>query len=206
MAAGAGRDNHPAPVQEGSGAQHQEFRHRVVRARLCGVARAARATTGRSAAYQFLEDCEWIPIIGARYQMGVDGVAVLLILLTTLLGWIAVALFVEVHPEAREGVLRPAAAVADLRARRLLLRGPLPLLISSSRSRSCRCTSSSASGAASAGSTPPSSSSSTRWSARWSCCSALIKMYFLTQDAALMGAMAEATIDARRGEPRGAAN
>src|SRR6185436_1261684 len=39
--------------------------------------------------YQFLEDCKWIPVIGARYQMGVDGVAVLLILLTTLLGWIA---------------------------------------------------------------------------------------------------------------------
>jgi NADH-quinone oxidoreductase subunit M len=29
---------------------------------------------------------QWIPIIGARYQMGVDGVAVLLIVLTTLLG------------------------------------------------------------------------------------------------------------------------
>jgi NADH-quinone oxidoreductase subunit M len=39
--------------------------------------------------FQFLEDKDWIPIIGARYQMGVDGVAVLLILLTTLLGWIA---------------------------------------------------------------------------------------------------------------------
>src|SRR5205085_11650976 len=39
--------------------------------------------------FQFLEDAQWIPIIGARYQMGVDGVAVLLILLTTLLGWIA---------------------------------------------------------------------------------------------------------------------
>jgi NADH-quinone oxidoreductase subunit M len=38
---------------------------------------------------QFLEDREWIPIIGARYQMGADGVAVLLIVLTTLLGWIA---------------------------------------------------------------------------------------------------------------------
>ncbi|HEX8354120.1 MAG TPA: NADH-quinone oxidoreductase subunit M, partial [Pyrinomonadaceae bacterium] len=39
--------------------------------------------------YQFLEDCQWIPIIGARYQMAADGVAVLLILLTTLLGCIA---------------------------------------------------------------------------------------------------------------------
>src|SRR5256886_468356 len=38
---------------------------------------------------QFLEDHTWIPIIGARYQMGVDGVAVLLIMLTTLLGVIA---------------------------------------------------------------------------------------------------------------------
>jgi NADH-quinone oxidoreductase subunit M len=39
--------------------------------------------------FQFIEDAEWIPVIGARYQMGADGVAVLLILLTTLLGWIA---------------------------------------------------------------------------------------------------------------------
>src|SRR5688500_2368895 len=38
---------------------------------------------------QFLEDHQWIPVIGARYQMGVDGVAVLLIVLTTLLGAIA---------------------------------------------------------------------------------------------------------------------
>jgi NADH-quinone oxidoreductase subunit M len=39
--------------------------------------------------FQFLEDAQWIPVIGARYQMAADGVAVLLILLTTLLGWIA---------------------------------------------------------------------------------------------------------------------
>src|SRR3989440_5069973 len=38
---------------------------------------------------QFLEDQSWIPVIGARYQMGVDGVALLLIVLTTLLGLIA---------------------------------------------------------------------------------------------------------------------
>ena len=38
---------------------------------------------------QFLEDIKWIPVIGARYQMGADGVAVLLIVLTTLLGVIA---------------------------------------------------------------------------------------------------------------------
>src|SRR4026208_1275667 len=38
---------------------------------------------------QFLEDHQWIPVIGARYQMGADGAAVLLIVLTTLLGVIA---------------------------------------------------------------------------------------------------------------------
>jgi NADH-quinone oxidoreductase subunit M len=42
-----------------------------------------------SGGLQFIEDAQWIPVIGARYQLGVDGVAVLLILLTTLLGWIA---------------------------------------------------------------------------------------------------------------------
>src|ERR1041384_5134411 len=38
---------------------------------------------------QFLEDHEWIPIIVARYQMGVDCVAGLVIVLTTTLGVIA---------------------------------------------------------------------------------------------------------------------
>lgn len=38
---------------------------------------------------QFIEDAQWIPAIGARYQMGVDGVSVLLIWLTTLLGLIS---------------------------------------------------------------------------------------------------------------------
>ena len=39
--------------------------------------------------FQFLEDRQWIPVIGARYQMGVDGVSVLLIVLTTFLGVLA---------------------------------------------------------------------------------------------------------------------
>src|SRR3954465_5495653 len=38
---------------------------------------------------QFLEDIQWIPVIGARYQMGADGVAILLIVLTTFLGVLA---------------------------------------------------------------------------------------------------------------------
>jgi len=38
---------------------------------------------------QFTEDHSWIPVLGARYQMGADGVAVLLIALTTFLGVLA---------------------------------------------------------------------------------------------------------------------
>src|SRR5262252_4027265 len=40
--------------------------------------------------FQFIERADWIPSIGARYFLGVDGLAVLLILLTTMMGFIAV--------------------------------------------------------------------------------------------------------------------
>jgi NADH-quinone oxidoreductase subunit M len=40
---------------------------------------------------QFLEDRAWIPGLGARYQLGVDGVSILLIVMTTLLGLLACA-------------------------------------------------------------------------------------------------------------------
>jgi NADH-quinone oxidoreductase subunit M len=40
--------------------------------------------------WQFVERAEWIPSIGASYFLGVDGLSTLLILLTTLLGFIAV--------------------------------------------------------------------------------------------------------------------
>ena len=39
--------------------------------------------------FQFIEDHGWIPSIGVRYQMGIDGLALVLIVLTTLLGVIA---------------------------------------------------------------------------------------------------------------------
>jgi NADH-quinone oxidoreductase subunit M len=39
--------------------------------------------------FQFIEDHQWIPTIGVRYQVGIDGLALVLIVLTTLLGAIA---------------------------------------------------------------------------------------------------------------------
>jgi NADH-quinone oxidoreductase subunit M len=44
----------------------------------------------QSAEYQFVERAAWIPSIGAEYFLGVDGLSTLLILLTTLMGFIAV--------------------------------------------------------------------------------------------------------------------
>jgi NADH-quinone oxidoreductase subunit M len=38
---------------------------------------------------QFIEDAAWIPLLGARYSLGADGISVVLVLLTTLLGVLA---------------------------------------------------------------------------------------------------------------------
>ena len=43
-----------------------------------------------SAGFLFREDLDWIPSLGVRYSLGVDGIAALLILLTTLLSFISV--------------------------------------------------------------------------------------------------------------------
>ena len=40
--------------------------------------------------FTFEENAEWIPSIGARYHLGIDGISLLLIMLTTFLGMIAI--------------------------------------------------------------------------------------------------------------------
>ncbi len=40
--------------------------------------------------FQFVENLDWIPSIGARYTLGIDGVSFLLVMLTTLLGAISI--------------------------------------------------------------------------------------------------------------------
>jgi len=42
------------------------------------------------AGYQFEERAEWIPALGANYHIGLDGISLLLIMLTTLMGFIAI--------------------------------------------------------------------------------------------------------------------
>lgn len=40
--------------------------------------------------YQFVENFEWIPFLGARYHLGLDGISLLLVMLTTLTGFLAI--------------------------------------------------------------------------------------------------------------------
>src|ERR1051325_766980 len=39
---------------------------------------------------QFIEDYDWIPFLGARYQLGIDGLSLVLVMLTTLIGVVSV--------------------------------------------------------------------------------------------------------------------
>ncbi len=40
--------------------------------------------------YQFVERADWIPTLGAHYHLGIDGLSLLLVMLTTLLGFISI--------------------------------------------------------------------------------------------------------------------
>ncbi len=40
--------------------------------------------------FQMVESIDWIPSLGARYEIGIDGISLLLVMLTTLIGFLAV--------------------------------------------------------------------------------------------------------------------
>src|SRR5215831_21373070 len=42
------------------------------------------------AGFQFEERFDWIPSLGAHYHIGIDGISLLLVMLTTLMGFIAI--------------------------------------------------------------------------------------------------------------------
>jgi len=43
-----------------------------------------------AAGFRFVQEADWIPALGVRYLVGVDGISMLLVLLTTVLGFVAV--------------------------------------------------------------------------------------------------------------------
>src|SRR5215510_14908510 len=44
----------------------------------------------RTKDFQFVEKANWIPSIGASYHLGIDGLGLLLVMLTTLLGFLSI--------------------------------------------------------------------------------------------------------------------
>src|SRR6266853_443244 len=53
--------------------------------------------------FSFEESAEWIPSIGAKYHLGIDGISLLLVLLTTLLGMIAIlSSWSAIHQRTKE--------------------------------------------------------------------------------------------------------
>src|SRR5579883_1127559 len=45
---------------------------------------------GATAGYQYVENVPWLPTLGISYHLGVDGLSMLLVFLTTMLSWISV--------------------------------------------------------------------------------------------------------------------
>jgi len=53
--------------------------------------------------FTFQEDASWIPSIGARYHLGIDGISLLLVMLTTFLGMIAIlSSWSAIHTRTKE--------------------------------------------------------------------------------------------------------
>ena len=68
--------------------------------------------------FQFVENASWIPSIGAHFTLGIDGLSLLMVMLTTVLGAISILVLVDRDPQTREGILHSAAAAADRHAGR----------------------------------------------------------------------------------------
>src|SRR5260221_14670870 len=43
-----------------------------------------------AAGFQMVERADWIPSLGAKYLIGIDGISLLLVMLTTLVGFLAI--------------------------------------------------------------------------------------------------------------------
>ena len=121
--------------------------------------------------FTFVESADWIPSIGARYTLGLDGISFLLVMLTTFLGmiailssWSAIQLRTKEYYILSCSCSRPACSASSCPS-------TSSFSMFSGKSCSCLCISSSVSGAAIAAYTRPSNSSCTPWPVRSSCCS-----------------------------------
>src|SRR5437879_13408778 len=57
----------------------------------------------RTKDFQFVEKASWIPSIGASYHLGIDGFGLLLVILTTAIGFLAIlASWTAIHDRLKE--------------------------------------------------------------------------------------------------------
>src|SRR5207248_1913557 len=53
--------------------------------------------------FQFVEHASWIPSIGATYHLGIDGLGLMLVILTTAIGFLAIlASWTAIHDRLKE--------------------------------------------------------------------------------------------------------
>ena len=107
--------------------------------------------------FQFVEKASWIPLLGATYHLGIDGIGLLLVMLTTVVGFLAVlSSWNAINDRLKE-------YYAFFMVLQTGMLGVFMALDSccfscSGRRCWCRCISSSPSGAARGAAMPPSSS------------------------------------------------
>ena len=53
--------------------------------------------------YQFLERADWIPSLGVQYLVGIDGISLLMVMLTTVMGFVAIfSSWVSINDRVKE--------------------------------------------------------------------------------------------------------
>ena len=82
--------HHVRPEERSAGDDPQVRDHRRVRRLPRCRCPSGSPSTASGELFQFRESAAWIPSIGVRYDFGIDGITLLLVLLTTLLGVLAV--------------------------------------------------------------------------------------------------------------------
>ena len=141
--------------------------------------RCGSATSRAGPAFQFVENVPWIPGIGASWHLGIDGLSIFLVLLTTALSALAILGSFSAHPRARARLLHAAAGARDRHDRRLRRARPVPLLRLLGSDADPDVPADRRLGRPASASTRRSSSSSTRWSARVLMLVAILWIYFL---------------------------
>src|SRR3990172_3275569 len=78
------------------------------------------STGARGGIFQFVEEISWIPLFGIEYKLGVDGLSLALVVLTTTLSWISIlASFKPIQTRIKEYMVSFLILEVDRKSTRL---------------------------------------------------------------------------------------